>query len=269
MKGKENTYAYKGARLHYLLYEGGPEILICFHGYGQQAEYFQPLAERLQECFTVYAFDLFYHGQSKWPDCEVALTGNLLTEMMLDFLKSKGITRLSLCGYSLGGKVAMCLAESLAPRLNHLILIAPDGIKTNFWYSMATYPYWMRRLFKFSISRPAFYFKASKLLGRLRIVDKGVIKFAKYQMNTAAKREKVYCNWLTYRGIVPHIHQLKNALNTCRVKTHIFLGSYDRIIKPDSISTLTRHLNDYTLHQLPTGHNTLIRDVANFEDTIV
>lgn len=268
MKGKEHYFEYKGAKIHYLEYEGGTENMLCFHGYGQEASYYRPLAKRLRESYTIYSFDLFYHGKSEWPDCEEALTTDFLAEMILHFLDAHSIKKINLCGYSLGGKIVLSLSEKLPQLIEKILLIAPDGIKTNFWYSMATYPYWMRRLFKYSVKKPALYYSVSKILSKLKFVDKGVIRFAEKQMNTQAKRDKVYCTWLTYRRLKPDILQLAKVLNDKQIRVQICLGVYDRIVSKDSVAPLCNRLRHCNISLLEKGHNTLISDLAKNQQPI-
>lgn len=262
MRKEEFLYQYKEASLHYLFYKGGPDILLCFHGYGQEACVFEPLAHRLSSQYSILSFDLFYHGQSEWPNCEVGISGEFLSEMISNFLSDRSIEKVSLCGYSLGGKIVLGLVEKLVPLVQKILLIAPDGIQTNFWYSLATYPYWMRHLFKYSVQYPAPFFFLSGMLSQLRVLDKGVVRFAERQMNTTAKRRKVYCTWLVYRKIRPNIKKVALQLNQESIPVHFILGTYDRIVNRESLKPLTKRMNSFKIKMLDKGHNTLINDTA-------
>jgi pimeloyl-ACP methyl ester carboxylesterase len=255
-------YQYEEASLHYLFYRGGPDVLLCFHGYGQQAQVFEPLARRLSSQYSIYSFDLFFHGQSKWPDCERAIPSEFFSEVITNFLDDRAIRKVCLCGYSLGGKIVLNLVEKLGHLIKKIMLIAPDGIKTNFWYSLATYPYWMRRLFKYSVHHPEPFFFLSNVLSQSQMLDKGVAKFAKRQMNTAAKREKVYCTWLAYRKIQPDIQKVVYQLKRNNIPVYFILGTYDRIIHKSSIKPLTEKISSFKIQMLDRGHNTLIKDIA-------
>ncbi len=137
-------FSYKGAELNYGLYPGGPGILLAFHGFGQSQHYFSSLATSLEKNYTVYSFDLFYHGRSHWPDSEQPLSKEFWKEMITAFLQEQQIDRFSLVGFSLGGKFVLATLEALPERTDEILFIAPDGIRTSFWYSLATYPSWAR-----------------------------------------------------------------------------------------------------------------------------
>jgi len=51
--------------LHYQKLGRGPKILLAFHGIAQDgASCFQPFEAHLGNVYTIYAFDLFFHGES-------------------------------------------------------------------------------------------------------------------------------------------------------------------------------------------------------------
>ena len=163
----------------------------------------------------------------------------------------------------------LSLTEKISENIQTLLLIAPDGIKTNFWYSMATYPYWMRGLFRYTIRNPKFYFKLSKGLYKVGILDKGVVRFATKQMDTESKRKKVYCTWLTYRKLSPNVNKLAKKINKRNIKVKVYLGVYDKIITEGSVIPFSKKLDNCEITMLMRGHNTLIRDVAYCKEKII
>ncbi|WPP49906.1 alpha/beta hydrolase [Catalinimonas niigatensis] len=259
---KSEFFRHKDSILHYYKYGSGVKTLICFHGFGQDAHFFKSLAERLSSLYTVYAFDLFHHGKSECRDCDTAISPKKLSAIIDAWLSAQKIDSISLCGYSMGGKIVMSLVEHSEVRIEKLLLIAPDGIETNFWYNMATYPYWARVLFKYTITHPGIFLQAVSFFGKVKILDKGIIRFAKFQMNSVSKRKKVYCTWLTYRKIKPDVKKVAQKLNIFEIPMKVYLGKYDRIITEKSISPLIRQVKSYELFILDKGHNTLIEDVA-------
>ena len=67
--------------------------------------------------------------------------------------KETGVQNFSLAGFSLGGKFALATLEAFPEKTKGIILLAPDGIKTSFWYSLATYPAFFSKNFqKYGVS---------------------------------------------------------------------------------------------------------------------
>ncbi len=163
MYGQEQVFVYQQVSLHYSLTGKGKKVLLAFHGYGQTKLHFRHIAKQLSGQYTLYTFDLFFHGKSIWPFKDNPLTKNFLAGMMSAFLEKEKINQFSLMGFSMGGKMVLSLLEQFPDRVEQLILIAPDGIKTSFWYSLATYPGWTKQYFRslvispYAFKKPSFY----------------------------------------------------------------------------------------------------------------
>lgn len=257
-----STFHYKDASLHYGVYPGGPKVLLAFHGYGQSQAYFSSLARVLEKEFTLYSFDLFYHGRSQWSDSSEPLTKVFWHDMMLAFLQDHQIKDFSLAGFSLGGKFVLATFEAFPERTNDLLLIAPDGISTSFWYNLATYPGWARNYFRRVVDKPDSLFKFFELLNRFQLMDSGVIRFASYQMQARQQREKVYNTWVMSRALRFNMSHIARLINQHGVKLKMFIGRFDKIMTERNMQRLLRHLRDYDLQVLETGHSMLIDKVA-------
>lgn len=259
-----HTFSYKGVDLHYGLYPGGPNTLLAFHGFGQTQQYYSSLAASLQKDYTVYSFDLFYHGRSHWPDSDHPLTKTFWKEMLDTFLKEQHIDRFSLVGFSLGGKFVLTTLESFPERTTEIMFIAPDGIRTSFWYSFATYPGWARRYFRKVVEEPESLFRLMNLFRRLQIVDAGILRFAEYQMGARHQRERVYNIWVMSRHLSFKMSEIARLINRHGIKVKMFLGRYDKLMTQRNMQNLLRHLKQYDLEVLERGHSMLIDDVARY-----
>jgi pimeloyl-ACP methyl ester carboxylesterase len=257
-------FLYKEAALHYGLYPGGHKILLAFHGFGQSQHYFSSLAAALQKGYTVYSFDLFYHGQSHWPDSDQPLTKGFWKEMITAFLKEQQIDRFSLVGFSLGGKFVLATFEALPEQTDEILFIAPDGIRTSFWYSLATYPSWARGYFKKIVEKPESLFKLMNLFRKLQIIDSGILRFAEYQMGARHQRERVYHSWMMSRHLYFKMPLIAELINKNGIKIKMFLGRYDKLMTQRNMQNLLRHVKQYDLEILDRGHSMLIEDVARY-----
>ncbi len=255
---------YRNARLHYTRTGSGSQVLLAFHGFGQNRAHLRPLAAQLSGRFTIYSFDLFYHGQSFWGDRENPLTKQAWTEMLSRFLSEQKIERFALAGYSLGGKFVLATLESFPDRTTEIILVAPDGIKTNFWYSLATYPVWAQRLFRSTVTKPQRFQSIALWMRRLRIVDKGILRFAQSQMDTREKRHRVYFAWMVFRELAFDMNHIAALINGNRIPVVVFLGRYDKIITAPNMRRLLDKVPGAQLIVLEAGHSRLIESVAEY-----
>ncbi|MDN5199846.1 alpha/beta hydrolase [Fulvivirgaceae bacterium BMA10] len=267
---KSNDFIYPGkvglgsAELHYQVMGKGNEALLAFHGFGQNSSHFSGFSNIVQGEYTVYSFDLFFHGMSNWPEKGTSLEKEQWKHLIINFLIKNKIEKFSLIGYSLGAKFVLATLEAFPDRIKQITLIAPDGIKTNFWYSLATYPVILRYWFKSFIKNPSPFFLFLKFMRALGFVDKGIARFASRQMDTEDKRKRVYLSWVIFRHLKFNMSDISGLINRQSVKLEMFLGKYDKIMTERNMARLLNKVEKYQLHILETGHNTLINDVANF-----
>src|SRR5258705_7851352 len=93
--------------------------MVLLHGLGDDEGDWHTVLSTLADRYRVYALDLRGHGRSSHP-------GRYSFELMRDdvtgFLDAVGVERCVMIGHSMGGTVAMLLAEAAPHRLTHLIL---------------------------------------------------------------------------------------------------------------------------------------------------
>ncbi len=259
----KNYINYEDSRLHYAKAGSGATPLLLFHGFGQNHHVFEQWVTALSKEYSLYAFDLYFHGQSTWPG-RVALEKNDWKEIIQLFLKQEKIERFAVLGFSLGGKFAMTAAEAFPEKILKLYLLAPDGIKTSIWYSLATYPIAVRYLFRSMILKPGRLHALAKVFRSLRIVDKGILRFVESQMDTEEKRRRVYYSWVYFRHLKFHLSNLANILNSHQIPVIMIAGKYDKVIEAKNMNRLLRHLNNHRFEIIEAGHNDLIKNAIKF-----
>ncbi|HRJ30482.1 MAG TPA: alpha/beta hydrolase [Cyclobacteriaceae bacterium] len=253
----DNFFPYKNAVLHFVKAGKGDKTLLIFHGFGQNAYVFQDFAEK-HLAYTIYSFDLFFHGKSSWGYGEKPLEKAFWVSCMETFLATHGINRFAVAGFSLGARFALCLAEGFATRIDHIYLLAPDGIKTSLWYSLATYPVLLRKLFKSMIYHPNRFYSLAKTMEKLKLMDKGLIRFAESQMNTEEKRSRVYFAWVVFRHLVFSKPRLIQKINDHGISVTLILGEYDKVITIKNLKPFAKEVKKLKIVTLKTGHNGLI-----------
>jgi pimeloyl-ACP methyl ester carboxylesterase len=254
----------KKAQLHYSKYGSGEKVLLCFHGYGQSHLSFMELEDQLKDEYTIYSFDIFYHGQSFWHEKDEPISKIHWCGLMERFLKEHSIHRFSLMGFSMGGKFVLSILECFPERIDKITLIAPDGIHTSFWYNLAAYPGWTRGLFRRIILKPRFYFVLLKTLRFFHIVDKGVLRFAENQMKTRVQRRMVYYTWVVFKELKFEMKELAALMIKYNIRLEMFLGAHDRIIREGNMDKLLKKISNYELHVLESGHSNLMKAVAAY-----
>lgn len=222
---------YQKSRFHTVSYGTGEELLICLHGFGENANSFNRLHYTLGNYFTVVALDLPLHGQTSWNE-ERRFSVEDLKAVILLILQHYSHKTFSLLGYSMGGRIALCVVQQMAERVDRLYLLAADGLKDNRWHIFATRTRIGNRLFKYCTYHPQLFFGLLHTWRGLGLISKGLHKFTFNSMNTLEKRERVYFVWSCMAEMMPDRELCKRLLNKFSIPTLLLFGKYDRVIPP-------------------------------------
>jgi pimeloyl-ACP methyl ester carboxylesterase len=258
-----NFITYKKSLLHYAIGGNGPLPLFLFHGFGQDHSVFEEWIGPLGEKFKLYSFDLFFHGESRWNVGE-PLEIMDWKEILTAFLTKEKIDHFAVAGYSLGGRFALATIASFPQMIEEIFLLAPDGVRTSFWYNLATWPFLTRSLFKTMIARPGRFQDIVRFLRTAGLVHNGVLRFAESQMDTEDKRRRVYNTWVYFRHLRSDIKKIAEIINQQKIPMTILLGRFDKMIPAKKINTLLTRVACKQVEILDAGHNDLIHVSSPF-----
>lgn len=250
-------YFTHGPTLAYRTYGHGPLPVLAFHGFGRTGADFAILEESLGDLATLYAFDLHFHGQSPgYPDrADQPFTPAELAVFFTAFATHLGAERMGLLGYSLGGRIALCLVEQMPERIGPVFLAAPDGLKTRPWYRGLASSAVGRWAYKRFIQHPQRIHFVMGVLRATRLMNERMHRFLKGQTDSRAKRQLVHDVWLSYRLIEPDLAAVGAAAARHGIGLHLFFGTHDRVIPPAlGLNLLRRAEERVTVEELPFGH---------------
>lgn len=184
-------------QLFYTKHNGGNKILLAFHGFGQDNKIFTSWIEFLNEEYTVYTFDLFYHGKSNRS--YGSLSKSEWAEYLNTFLEQEGITEFTTLGFSLGGRFAIAASLSFPEKTKELILIAPDAVHLTIWFKLATNPS-VKWLFKYFMLNPDKLERLLKFNDRYKIVSSYLRDFVDKELGNPDNRKRVYISWNHFKS---------------------------------------------------------------------
>ena len=255
----EHSISFHNNLLYYYKAGNGPEPLLLFHGFAQDHTFFESIIKSVSNDYTLYLFDLFFHGKSAWPNIETPLKKENWKQILELFLQENSIEMFSVGGFSLGGKLVLCTLESFADRINRLFLLAPDGIKISPWYKLATSSLPMRKFFRSMISHPQIFNLMVTLATHVRPGDKSIVRFAESQMNTKEKRSRVYNTWVVFRKLKFNMKVIGSLMDTLPHPPLIIVGKFDKVIKASFMTSLSNHSKKVKIIPLETGHNGILK----------
>ncbi|MCK9201603.1 MAG: pimeloyl-ACP methyl ester esterase BioH [Gallionella sp.] len=107
---------------------GSGEPLLLIHGWGMHGGMWGSAAERLARDFRVIAVDLPGHGFSVGRDLsrhsgDVGINPDLPLDSIVDELSARFGEPLNLCGWSLGGQIALRWAQRHPQQVRRLVLV--------------------------------------------------------------------------------------------------------------------------------------------------
>ncbi len=253
--------SYKNSQISYYRFGKGPKPAICFHGYGEDASSYCFLEKFAGDLFTFYSIDLPYHNSTQWNE-GTPFTHQDLHQIIREIL-SQGINpsfphNIHLLGYSLGGRIALSLYQSQPETVDKLILLAPDGLKVNFWYWLTTQTWIGNKLFALTMKHPAWFFGFLKLMNKLKLVNASIFKFVNYYIGEKEVRQLLYDRWTSLRKLKPNLQQIQSHIRNNKTEVRLIYGKHDRIILSSVGEKFKKGIEEHcTLSVIHSGHQVL------------
>ncbi len=225
--------------------------LVAFYGFGQSASAYKPLYELIKETHNVLVIDLpaqdytddFYPEDFK--------------QEFLNILENNDIVCFSSVSYSMGSRLNLFLPQYVPEKVLKMVLIAPDGIRINFWNRIAVRTKIGHSLFKFFVRSEHVYLNLLYVLYKVRILNKPLYTFSKWNMRDHTQRKKVYNAWMNMRFMVPRLEQVNKRIQNHQIKLVTYFGKQDAVIPLHIYKKCKRILSSGSHNLVDTDHNML------------
>lgn len=251
---------YKRSSVHYRYGGEGSKILFCLHGYGESATSFDFLKTYKGQEYTIIAIDLPHHGLTQWKE-GLQFSVKDLTAIVQAIFTARGFAsaaRFTLMGFSMGGRAALSLLQAIPQQVERMVLLAPDGLKVNPWYWLATQTWIGNGLFRFTMYNPGWFFFLLDAGNKLKLINQSVYKFTRHYIHDTAIRRELYNRWITMRRLTPNLEKIKGYVQQYNIPVRLLYGQYDRIILPQPAERFRSGIEEWcTIMILPAGHQVL------------
>lgn len=243
------------------LWKGGAQLVLAFHGYSNSSARFDGLAQTLLAHFTTLALDLPGHGDTKWAAGEV-LDNAALRSIITQLCTEQDVEKLSLVGYSLGGRVALSALVAVPEKVRSLTLLAPDGLRTHPILSYVNDSAAGDFLLNDVHQNPARYGKLLSLLRRQKVFSENQYQFFQYHLSNASSNAMLRTSWQALKKLYPKPDLLRKIFAEDPVPVHLFMGVHDPVIPLRNGEYFAGLFpQNVQLHKLQKGHRLLIDDV--------
>jgi pimeloyl-ACP methyl ester carboxylesterase len=250
---------YQASQVHYSYCGNGEKALVCLHGYGETETSFHFLQKHLPAQYRLIAIDLPFHGKTQWKE-GLNCTPQDLQAIINSICIQHGVstTCITFAGFSMGGRVALSLLQSMPAQTDRLLLLAPDGLVVNFWYRLAAHTFIGNRLFRLTMHRPGWFMWMLKAGKQLGIINQSIYKFTRYYIHDPAVREQLYQRWTCMRHFKPRLSTIKQLIRQHAIPVGLLYGRYDRIILYKRGENFRHGIESFcTLQIIDTGHQVL------------
>jgi pimeloyl-ACP methyl ester carboxylesterase len=244
----------RGARIRF--YEGGsgPPLLVV-HGYLWSGTVWEDVFPLLKRDLRVIVPDLPGFGESeKPPPARYAYGYEAFTESLVDLVASLGVGRVSVCGHSMGGAVALMLAAHHPDLVERLVLVDPIVYASHRGAaaSIATLPVLGPILFKQMYGRTMFRrFFREHVYAKEESLPADRIERMFATFNAPAAREAAYATMLATldrRALVASIPRVS-------APTLVTWGRSDRSVPVEHGRRLARELRRARFEVFDCGHS--------------
>ena len=223
---------YKSSQIHYCKTGIGNKLLLCFHGYGESEGSFSFLEKSIADEFTLLAIDFPFHGKTIWNEGLVFTPEDLINivEKIIATTPFQN-SKIYLLGFSMGGRVALHLLQLLPNKIEKMILLAPDGLKTNFSYWLSTQTSIGNKLFHLTMNKPWWFFFLINIADKLKLVNQSVFKFANHYLHDKQMRNDLYKRWTVMGLFKPNIKKVKQDIRSNNIQLRLLYGKFDKVIR--------------------------------------
>lgn len=243
-------------RLHYLKIGAGKKLLLAFHGYGNEASLFIHFDKYLSNDYTIYSLDLPHHGKSQCDDRQVLEKKDMI-KLVNTLKREMCVPRVSLIGYSMGGRLCLSLVELMPDAIEKVVLMASDGLVFNKFYYFLTNTTPGSTLFRHILEKPQIYIKLADRLKKWKFIDTHRHGFAMHYLQSANSRMFLLKVWPCMKHLVPDNAKLRKIIRREQIPVYIFMGAHDKIIPARLAQRFKGNLDSVQLYILDKGHRVM------------
>lgn len=249
---EDGFFEYNNSEVHFIRFGNGEKLLIALHGFGDRASLFSALETGLKNDYTVYAFDLPYHGQTQWQSASFSQKNML--DLFEIVLKKENKKRFELMGFSFGGRIVLSMIFELINKVDKIYLIAPDGIQTKGMFSALVTPVWFRRFLQKLVNQPDTLIKIMEKCQELGLLSSFSFQFIQTNLATPKRRERLFNTWVSLSDFGVDLKKTKAILKVRAIPVELYFGKSDKIIPPSAGEKLSNGIPNIRLHLIDEGH---------------
>ena len=249
------SFEHNGLSLRYISSGSGSHLVIAFHGFGRAPEEYLFITDYP----GIRLLSIYLPGHPG-SDEMVADTIDLAVwcQLMEKMIERYEAHRITVVGYSLGGRIAISTCMNWQIRNFRLLLLAPDGIQMHGLLRFAMRRSVFIRLFKGLLTYPNFLMRLTQILGQLRVLSKPTCHFFLRQLRDDSKRQIIKKVYSLFRHFIESEKMTHHFFDDLSHRLKIVLGQQDPIIRADMVFKLPKLIQENSVMIIEdAGHDLL------------
>lgn len=244
----------------YKVIGNGAQYILAFHGALLDKDAFDVLSE-LGDDFTIIALDLPYHGETNWK--HEIVTPHDIKVIIYDLLTKFHLEKIHLIGYSIGAKWLNWMVQHYAEKILSVIYLAPDGIKEDKIYQLATNNFIGKSVFKRVTHSNQLLLCLINIINGIGLLPNAKYKYLKKIVSNTTMTRQIYHVWTSFAPLKSNIDLVISKINNFKIPTLLIYGTHDTIINPEKLEPLIRGVQHLKLISLPKAHHILTAELVS------
>lgn len=238
--------------IHALKMGHGPKLLIALHGFADRARMFAVLEKALGRHYRIVAFDLPFHGQTTWNAS--TFDREDLLAIVRQIAQAERAERFALMGFSFGARLVQGMLPALAPQIERLWLLSPDGVSTKGMRVAVRTPLWIRKAIFRLLRNPHWFLRLVRFAGRMRLIPAFIDQFLQHNLSRPERRARVYACWMALNAFYARRRDTRDLLKRYNIETDIMLGARDQMIRAKAVYRIAADIPHVRVQTIDAGH---------------
>jgi pimeloyl-ACP methyl ester carboxylesterase len=165
------------------------------------------------------------------------------------------VDKVSLIGYSIGGRICLNVLERQPNWIAEVFLLASDGLKKDRVFRLATRNRIGNKIFNVVSEKPRSFLATVDRLHQWHLLSDTKHRFVHNIFDDAKRRKQGQQVWNATSKLIAHKPIIHYNAKKYDVPLHLVMGRHDRLFPPELGERFIRDLKNADLQVLPAGHN--------------
>jgi pimeloyl-ACP methyl ester carboxylesterase len=169
-------------------------------------------------------------------------------------LAERGKNRFCLMGFSFGARLVQAMLPELAPQLDKLYLLSPDGVKTKGTTLAVHTPMWVRRFLYRILKHPGWFISLLQIGRKAGLLPGLIHHFLVNNLNRPERFQRTFGCWFALDSFYLRRRNIKALLISSGLPTDVYIGLNDSYLGQKALKNLYEGLPNVRVAWLQEGH---------------